>query len=207
MTRRTVLIAVAAILWLTPSVQADLTGRSERPTFSRSERELIDRNIALRSLIESDPWTVREFLDKLQASGNAELVKGLSETDVDANSENPDLDKLGRGSAEAAHDLLQLLKKAGAHEPAPPAAVDPRVLESYAGTYNADQIPLDIKVFVKDAKLYLQATGRPEFAPKPKSATIFEYPQYQLEVEFESAVSFILKQAGREFKFNKAAAR
>ena len=114
MTRRTVLIAVAAILWLTPSVQADLTGRSERPTFSRSERELIDRNIALRSLIESDPWTVREFLDKLQASGNAELVKGLSETDVDANSENPDLDKLGRGSAEAAHDLLQLLKKAGA---------------------------------------------------------------------------------------------
>jgi hypothetical protein len=114
MTRRTVLIAVAAILWLTPSVQADLTGRSERPTFSRSERELIDRNIALRSLIESDPWTVREFLDKLQASGNAELVKDLSETDVDAKSENPDLDKLGRGSAEAAHDLLQLLKKAGA---------------------------------------------------------------------------------------------
>ena len=114
MTRRTVLIAVAAILWLTPSVQADLTGRNERPTFSRSERELIDRNIALRSLIESDPWTVREFLDKLQASGNAELVKDLSETDVDAKSENPDLDKLGRGSAEAAHDLLQLLKKAGA---------------------------------------------------------------------------------------------
>jgi hypothetical protein len=95
-------------------VQADLTGRNERPTFSRSEQELIDRNIALRTLNESDPWTVREFLDKLQALGNTELVKGLSETDGDANSENPDLDKLGRGSAEAAHDLLQLLKKAGA---------------------------------------------------------------------------------------------
>jgi hypothetical protein len=49
---------------------------------------------------------VREFLDKLQGSGNGELLKGFEVTDVDANSENPDLDKLRRGSAEAAHDLL-----------------------------------------------------------------------------------------------------
>ena len=101
----------------------------------------------------------------------------------------------------------ELLKKAGAHEPAPPFAVDPKVLESYVGTYKTDQLPFDIKAFIKDGKLYLQATGQPEFAPKPKSPTAFEFSQYHLQVDFESASSFTLKQGGREFKFKKAVAQ
>ncbi len=103
--------------------------------------------------------------------------------------------------------IAELLKKAGAHEPAPPFVVDPKVLESYVGTYKTDQLPFDIKAFIKDGTLFLQATGQPEFAPKPKSPTSFEFSQYQLQVDFESATSFTLKQGGREFKFKKAVAQ
>jgi hypothetical protein len=103
--------------------------------------------------------------------------------------------------------IADLLKKAGAHEPAPPFTVDPKVLESYVGTYKTDQLPFDLKVFVKDGKLYLQATGQPEFAPKAKSPTSFEFSQYGLQVDFDSAASFTLKQGERESKFKKAVAQ
>jgi hypothetical protein len=101
-------------------------------------------------------------------------------------------------------DVAELLKKAGAHEPLPAVVVDAKVLDSYAGTYKTDAIPLDIKVFVKEGKLYLQATGQPAFAPKPKSVTVFAMAAYNLEVEFDSANAFTLKQGGQTFKFKKA---
>ncbi len=101
-------------------------------------------------------------------------------------------------------EVLELLKKAGAHEPPPPVAVDAKVLDSYVGAYKTDQLPFDIKVFVKEGKLYFQATGQDAFAPKPKSPTAFAYPQYGLEIEFDSAASFTLKQGGGIFKFKKA---
>jgi Ankyrin repeats (many copies) len=101
-------------------------------------------------------------------------------------------------------DVAELLKKAGAQEPAPAVVVDTKVLESYAGTFKTDAIPLDIKVFVKEGKLYLQATGQSEFAPKAKSPTVFAMAAYNLEVEFDSANTFTLKQGGQTFKFKKA---
>jgi D-alanyl-D-alanine carboxypeptidase len=85
--------------------------------------------------------------------------------------------------------------------------VDAKVLDSYAGTYKTDQFPLDIKVFVKEGKLYMQATGQPEFAPKPKSPTVFEFAPAHLEIDFDSAASFTLKQGGRDIKFKKAVAQ
>jgi Ankyrin repeats (3 copies) len=103
--------------------------------------------------------------------------------------------------------MIELLKKAGAHEPAPPFTVDAKVLESYVGTYKTDQLPFDLKAFVKDGKLHLQATGQPEFAPKAKSPTSFEFAQWGLQVDFDSAASFTLKQGGKEFKFKKAVAQ
>lgn len=137
--------------------------------------------------------------------------------------ENPDLvetvlakGKVSQAALDKSYELAieqkqasigELLKKAGAHEPAPPFAVDTKVLESYVGTYKTDQLPFDIKIFIKDGKLYLQATGQPEFAPKPKSPTSFEFSQYQLQVDFDSAASFTLKQGGRESKFKKAVAQ
>ena len=102
-------------------------------------------------------------------------------------------------------ELADLLKSAGAQPPAPPAEVDPKVLESYIGSYHSEQFPLDIKIFLKEGKLYMQAAGQPEFLPKAKSPTIFEYAAAKLEVEFTSATTFTLKQIGREFKYNKVA--
>src|SRR5262249_17933970 len=106
--------------------------------------------------------------------------------------------------AEKQAAVAEVLKKAGAHDPAPPVELDPKLLDSYAGTYKSEQFPMDIKVFVKEGKLYLQATGQPEFAPKAKSPTLFQYAPYHLEVDFDSAASFTLKQGGRDTKFKKA---
>ena len=118
------------------------------------------------------------------------------------------LDKNYEMALEQKHGgMAELLKKAGAQEPAPPFTVDPKVLESYVGTYKTDQLPFDVKVFIKDGKLFLQATGQPEFAPKPKSPTAFEFSKFGLQVDFESVASFTLKQGGREFKFKKAVAQ
>jgi hypothetical protein len=107
---------------------------------------------------------------------------------------------LGRKQTEVA----ALLKKAGAHEPAPAFVVDVKTIEAYAGTYKSDQIPLDIKVFVKEGTLYMQATSQPEFALKAKSATQFEFTLAGVVVEFDADSSFTLKQGGGSFKFKKA---
>jgi uncharacterized protein YciI len=91
-------------------------------------------------------------------------------------------------------------------EATPAAAVDLKTLESYSGTYKSDQIPLDIKAFVKDGKLYLQATGQPEFPLKATSATKFEFAPAGVVIEFDSPASFTLKQGGRDSRFKKAVA-
>jgi hypothetical protein len=104
-------------------------------------------------------------------------------------------------------DVAELLKKAGAHDPAPPVVVDAKVLASYVGTFKTEQFPLDIKVFVKEGKLYMQATNQPEFAPKAKSPTVFAFAPANLEIEFDSADNFTLKQGGMNIKFKKAVAQ
>jgi uncharacterized protein len=88
---------------------------------------------------------------------------------------------------------------------APGVAVDVKTLESYSGTYKSDQLPLDIKAFVRDGKLFMQATGQPEFALKATSATQFEFAQAGIVVLFDSASSFTLKQGGANRQFKKAA--
>jgi uncharacterized protein YciI len=86
---------------------------------------------------------------------------------------------------------------------APGVTVDPKTLESYCGTYSSEQFPLAIKAFVKDGKLYFQATGQPEFALKAASATQFEFAQAGIVVEFDSPSSFTLKQRGNVNRFQK----
>ena len=91
--------------------------------------------------------------------------------------------------------------------PAKPAvAVDAKTLESYSGTYKSEQIPLDIKVSAREGKLFLQATGQPEFSLQAISATQFEFAAAGIVVEFDSPASFTLKQRGVNSKFTKAAA-
>ena len=100
--------------------------------------------------------------------------------------------------------VIEVLKKAGAHEPAPGMEVDPKLLDSYTGTYKSEQFPMDLKTFVREGKFYVQATGQPELVLKPKSPTLFEFAPAHLQIEFDSASSFTLKQGGRDIKFKKA---
>ncbi len=141
-------------------------------------------------------------LASVAATGNADLVGTLLEAGKPS---QPALDKtyeaaLGQKQTEVA----ALLKKAGAHEPAPAFVVDVKTIEAYAGTYKSDQIPLDIKAFVKEGNLHMQATGQSEFPLKARSATQFEFAPAQIVVEFDSDSSFTLKQGGGSFKFKKA---
>jgi uncharacterized protein YciI len=89
-------------------------------------------------------------------------------------------------------------------ETAPAATVDLKILESYSGTYKSDQMPLDIRAFVKEGKLYLQAAGQPEFPLKAASATQFGFAQAGIVVEFDSSSSFTMKQGGASYRFKKA---
>ena len=96
-------------------------------------------------------------------------------------------------------------KPAEAAKPAAP--VDAKTLESYSGAYKSDQIPLEIKAFVRDGKLFLQAGGQPELGLKAVSATQFEFAPAGIVVEFDSASSFTLKQRGVSTRFKKAVAQ
>jgi hypothetical protein len=146
-----------------------------------------------------------ENLAAVAGAGRADLVQTVLESGKPSQAS---LDKTYEMALDRKQtEVAELLKKAGAREPAPPVVVDAAVLESYAGAYKTDQIPLDIKVFVKEGKLYVQATGQPEFAPKPLSASRFEFAPARLEVEFDSAGGFTLKQGGQTIKFSKVVAK
>jgi hypothetical protein len=155
-----------------------------------------------KKLIEKGKGPVDENLNTVAGTGRADLVQAVlargkpSQTALDKAYEVA----LERKQAE----IIALLKGAGAQEPAPAVQVDLKVLESYAGTYKAEQFPLDIKVFVKEGKLYMQATGQPEFAPKAKSPTVFEFAPARLQVEFDSPSSFTLRQNVMNIQFRKA---
>jgi hypothetical protein len=103
-----------------------------------------------------------------------------------------------------AKDVAEMLKKAGAREPAPAPKIDSATLDSYAGTYKSEGVPLEIKAFARDGILYMQATGQSEFPLKPKSPTLFEFAPAQVVVEFSSSSSFTIKQGGGSYLFKKA---
>ncbi len=138
-------------------------------------------------------------LDTVTGLRNAELVSAVlaagkpSQAALDRNFE------LATGTPEIAESL----RKAGAQPPAPAFEVDAKTLDSYTGAFRSDAIPLEIKVFTKEGKLYLQAAGQPEFAPKAKSSTVFEFMPARLKVEFSAPDAFGLEQGGQKFNFKK----
>jgi len=153
-------------------------------------------------LVTKGKGSVDENLAAVAGTGRADLIQAVLEKGKPSQAS---LNKAYEAALDRKQDAVaELLKNAGAQPPPPAVQIDAKVLESYAGTYKADGFPLDIKVLVKDGKLYMQATGQGEFAPKPKSATLFEFPPAQLEVEFDSSSSFTLRQMGQNIKFKKA---
>ena len=156
-------------------------------------------------MLVAKPANPDQTLGEVAGAGRADLVETVLTTSKPSQSA---LDKAYESALEGKKaDVAGLLKKAGANEPAPPVAVDPAVLASYAGAYKSEQIPLEIKVSIKEGKLYGQATGQGEFPTKTLSATRFAFAQAQLELEFEGADGFTLKQGGQSFKFKKAVSK
>jgi Ankyrin repeats (3 copies) len=154
-----------------------------------------------KELIAKGGGSPDEVLASVAGSGNTDLLQAALEKKPSQSA----LDKayevaLDRKQAAVA----ELLQKAGAQQPTPAVEVDSKVLESYAGVYKSEQLPIDIKVFLKEGKLYLQGTGQPEIALKARSPTIFEFARARLEVEFDSASSFTFKQGGTSYRFKKA---
>ena len=156
-------------------------------------------------LLASKSTNVDQDLGEVADSGRADLVQAVLAAGKPSEAS---LDKAYESALERKRtEIAGLLKEAGAHEPAPPVVVEAAVLESYAGTYKSEQIPVEVKVFAREGKLYLQATGQQEFATKALSATRFAFTPAQIEIEFDAADSFTLKQGGGSFKFKKGAAK
>jgi len=146
-----------------------------------------------------------QTLGDVAETGRADLVQAVL---TNGKPSQAALDKAYEGAIEGKQaEVAGLLKKAGAHDPAPPVTVDAAVLASYEGAYKSDQIPIEVKVFVKEGKLYAQAAGQQEFATKALSATRFAFAPAQIEFEFDGADGFTLKQGGQAFKFKKAVSK
>jgi hypothetical protein len=107
---------------------AELLGVANgRPAFSESDRTIIARNRLLATILDQDPWLVRRALDSL-ALADTQQQKDIGKlpplpprtpatpTDDDLR-DNPDLEQMQKALPEAAHDLFQLLKQAGAKRP------------------------------------------------------------------------------------------
>ena len=145
-----------------------------------------------------------QTLGDVAGTGRADLVQAVLTNKPSQSA----LDKAYENALEAKNkEVADLLKKAGAHDPAPAISLDAATLATYSGTYKSEQIPLEIKVFGKEAKLYIQATGQPELPMKALSTTRFGFAPAQLEIEFDGADGFTLKQAGQTFKFKKAVSK
>ena len=154
-----------------------------------------------KTLIEKGSGNADENLMAAAGSGRPELVQAVLDKGKPSQAA---LDKTYEMAlAQKGPEIAEQLKKAGAQPPAPGVEVDAKVLASYVGTYKNDQFPLDIKVFLKEGKLAMQATGQPDFVPKAKSPTAFEFAPARIEVEFDSAETFTLKQGGNTIKFKK----
>jgi hypothetical protein len=121
------ILATATIMLVDPAtaqLHHDCTGQS----FTAAEQNTIERNKALKLLVETDPCIVRRALDVLAAiaapaaggtTAPEQRSRGIGPRDPTATPdpiENPDLNRLQMASPEAAYDLFQLLKQASSRK-------------------------------------------------------------------------------------------
>lgn len=82
--------------------------------------------------------------------------------------------------------------------------VDEAILKTYEGEYSADKFPLKLKVFVKNGKLFAQATGQDEFSLDALSQTKFEFQAARITMDFDAvSKSMKFEQGGSKFTFVK----
>jgi hypothetical protein len=98
------------------------TGLVHSEEFSPHDKIIIERNATLRTLSSQDPQLVRRILDAIstseqqgtQPTERIDLGIGAKPAPIEKKRDaDPDLENLERSSPEAAHDLFQLIKKAG----------------------------------------------------------------------------------------------
>ena len=82
--------------------------------------------------------------------------------------------------------------------------VETAVLQRYEGTYASPQIPLEIRIWVKDGQLMVQATGQSMFPLEAVSDTEFRFTPADIHILFGGeAQQFTLRQQGMEFIFKR----
>jgi hypothetical protein len=118
MTRRLAFWLLAFVLAGGGKATAQMRALPEgMPSFSSAEVLLINRNDALRALVERSPWAARHVLDVMSQSelGQARSMpiapSGPVPETLELPGRNPDIDRTMRASPEAARDLFQLLKQ------------------------------------------------------------------------------------------------
>jgi hypothetical protein len=126
---KTLIIAAVALTAMTGIAGAQMPERSRQsPLFTAEEVVVISRNAGLLEGLRTDPWAIRDFLDKM-AKAPARAGMGTKKLKLDDEppqrgaapafdpKQNPDLDQYQRASPEAVHDLFQLIKRAGERRP------------------------------------------------------------------------------------------
>lgn len=82
--------------------------------------------------------------------------------------------------------------------------VDTEILDTYVGTYGADNFPLKIKIFRGQNKLKGQGTGQPSFILKPVDKDEFTFDQAGLKIKFIPTENKLkLYQGGQLFDLKK----
>ena len=77
-------------------------------------------------------------------------------------------------------------------------------LEKYVGVYSSEQAPIKFTVSQEKNVLFTQGEGQPKVALYYKGEHKFSFEQVGAEFEFSPELNtFVLKQGGREFIFNK----
>lgn len=145
------------------------------------------------------------LLASVAETGKADAVQALLE--VTKPSQRAIDEAYERALEQKRAEVAAALKKAGAQEPPPAFNADPKVLERYVGEYNSDNVPLTVRVFVKDGNLFMQATGQSEFPLRARSATEFEFKTAGVQVRFASDGRFTLTQGPGSYLFKKVANR
>lgn len=102
---------------------------ADSSAFSSAERTVIERNVAMMSIVNDHPKVVRRLLDALaDLDVETKTTSHSRRSDTPAErppkafdpEKNPDVDTLQRASPEAVHDLFQLLKQVKQTKPSSP---------------------------------------------------------------------------------------
>ncbi|RZL37632.1 MAG: class A beta-lactamase-related serine hydrolase [Pedobacter sp.] len=82
--------------------------------------------------------------------------------------------------------------------------VSSALLDTYAGTYTSEQIPIKIEVSKNGNQLVAKANGQAALPLEATSTTVFKFDQAGIVLEFSPAnKQMTLKQGGKEFLFKK----